>query len=319
MRPRVLSTNRPDAYGGTHYRWLRTMENTRGSLFMVMAMAAFAVEDMFLKAAARETDIGVVLTYFGVGGALMFMLLTWRRGEAVIDRAMLSRAVVIREICEMTGRVCYSLAIVLIPLSSTSAILQSAPLMVILGAALIFGENVGIRRWAAIAVGFVGVMMIIRPGLDAFDPASLLAVIGTMGFAGRDLATRAASPVLSNVQLGTCGFLVLIPSGILLQCFSDAAFARDSWSPAPATSAMILGAMVVGVLAYNALTIAMRTGEVSAVTPFRYTRLLFAMILGMLVFGERPDLLTLVGSALIVVSGTYSLLLSRRRVRLQPS
>lgn len=295
------------------------MENTRGSLFMIMAMAAFAVEDMFLKAAARETDIGVILTYFGVGGALMFMLLTWRRGEAVFVRAMLSRAVLIREVLEMTGRVCYSLAVVLIPLSTTSAILQSAPLMVILGAAVIFREKVGIRRWMAIALGFTGVMMIIRPGLDTFDPASLFAVIGTLGFAGRDLATRAASPALSNVQLGTCGFLILIPSGVLLQCFSDHAFTGASWSPAPTTSAMILGATVVGVLAYNALTIAMRTGEVSAVTPFRYSRLLFAMLLGMLIFGERPDLLTLMGSALIVISGIYSLLLSRRRIRLQPS
>jgi len=293
------------------------MGNTRGSLFMVLAMAVFAVEDMFIKAAAQASGIGVVLTFFGIGGALMFMLLTWHRGEAVIDRAMLSRAVVVRAVCEMTGRVCYALAIALTPLSSASAILQSSSLMVILGAALIFRERVGLRRWVAIGVGFVGVMMIIRPGLDAFDPASIFAVIGTMGFAGRDLATRAASPVLSNVQLGICGFLVLIPSGILLQCFMGEAFSMDSWRLAPVTAGMILGAVLVGVLAYNALTIAMRTGEVSVVTPFRYTRLLFAMILGVLVFGERPDLMTLLGSALIVVSGAYSLLQSRRVVRLQ--
>ena len=290
------------------------MENTRGSLFMVLAMAAFAVEDMFIKAATQTVGIGVVLTFFGFGGALMFMLLTWRRGEAVIERAMLSRAVVVRALCEMTGRVAYALAIALTPLSSASAILQSSPLMVILGAALIFREQVGIRRWLAILVGFVGVMMIIRPGLDAFDPASIFALIGTLGFAGRDLATRAATPKLSNVQLGICGFLVLIPSGVLLQCFLGDAFSAHSWQLTPAAGGMILAAVLVGVLAYNALTIAMRTGEVSVVTPFRYTRLLFAMLLGMLVFGERPDLMTLLGSALIVASGAYSLLQSRRVV-----
>lgn len=293
------------------------MENTRGSLFMVLAMAAFAVEDMFIKGAAQTVGIGVVLTLFGLGGALMFMLLAWRRGEAVLERAMLSRAVVIRAICEMTGRVAYALAIALTPLSSASAILQSSPLMVILGAALIFRERVGARRWLAIVAGFVGVLMIIRPGLEAFDPASILALIGTLGFAGRDLATRAATPALSNVQLGICGFLVLVPSGLLLQSFTGVLFSAQVWQLSPATVGMILGAVLVGVLAYNALTIAMRTGEVSVVTPFRYTRLLFAMILGMLVFGERPDLMTLLGSALIVVSGGYSLLQSRRSAQLK--
>lgn len=292
-------------------------DNTRGSLYMIWAMAAFAIEDMLVKAAAAETSIGVVLTYFGLGGGLVFMLLVWLRGEAVVDAAMLSRTVLFRAVCEMTGRVCFALAIVLTPLSSASAILQVSPLVVLLGAALFFGEQVGLRRWLAIGLGFVGVMLIIRPGLDTFDPASVFAVISTFGFAGRDLATRAAPPVLSNTQLGVCGFLVLVPSGVLLQWFMGPVLSLDVWSLSPAVAARILGAVLSGVLAYNALTIAMRTGEVSVVTPFRYSRLLFAMVLGVLVFSERPDPVTLLGSALVVVSGVYTLLHSRGRAVLR--
>ncbi|MCT7654526.1 DMT family transporter [Oceanimonas sp. NS1] len=295
------------------------MENMRGSLFMVMAMAAFAVEDMFIKAAATEAAIGVVLTLFGLGGTLIFMMLTWRSGSSVLTRAMWSRAILIRSLCEMTGRVCFALAIALTPLSSASAILQASPLVVILGAAVIFGERVGMQRWLAIAVGFAGVLMIIRPGLEGFNPASLFAVISTLGFAGRDLATRAAPPALSNFQLGVCGFLVLIPSGILLQLVSGQALALDGWKMAPATAAQVLAAVLFGVAAYNALTIAMRTGEISVVTPFRYTRLLFALVLGMLVFHEQPNVMTVLGSVLIVGSGAYTLLQSRRLVAVSPS
>ena len=89
-----------------------------------------------------------------------------------------------------------------------------------IGAALLFGEKIGFKRWLAVFAGFVGVLMIIRPGLEGFEPASLFAVIATLGFAGRDLATRAATPVLSNMQLGVYGFFILIPTGLAMLIFS---------------------------------------------------------------------------------------------------
>ena len=177
-----------------------------------------------------------------------------------------------------------------------------------MGAAIFFGEKVGWRRWSAILVGFVGVLMIIRPGLQGFEAASILAVIGMLGFAGRDLATRAAPAVLSNVQLGIYGFFVLIPTGLAMLFYTGSAVSLNLVS-----ASQIAGATLFGVIAYYSLTIAMRTGEVSVVTPFRYTRLVFALILGIIVFAERPDLMTLLGSAIIVGSGIYTLLLSRRR------
>lgn len=273
---------------------------------MIAAMAAFAFEDMFIKAATGSLPVGQVLIIFGVGGTLIFMGLTYRRGERVLHPAILSPVLIIRAICEVVGRLCFTLAIALTPLSSASAILQATPLVVALGGVVFFRETVGWRRWLAIGLGFVGVLFILRPGLDGFETASLFAVAGTLGFAGRDLATRAAPPVLSNMQLGVYGFVMLIPTGLVMMIYTG------GWVvPSLLVSGQLGAAIIIGVLAYYSLTGAMRTGEISVVAPFRYTRLVFALILGSLVFAERPDVMTLAGSAIIVLSGLYTVFRSR--------
>ncbi len=285
-------------------------DNLRGSLFMVLAMAAFAIEDMFIKAAAAIIPTGIVLTLFGLGGTLVFMLMAQRQGEAIFHPAVISKRMGMRAFFEIVGRLFFVLAITLTPLSSASTILQATPLVVVLGAALFMGERVSMDRWMAIIIGFVGVLVVIRPGVDNFEPLSLLAVIAMLGFAGRDLATRAAPPVLSNRQLGIYGFMVLIPSGLAIQWYAPQAIQYDAFS-----SLQLLAAVAFGVAAYYWLTIAMRTGQVAAVTPFRYTRLLFAIALGMLVFNEQPDSMTLLGGLIIVVSGMYILASSSTRKR----
>ena len=277
----------------------------RGSLFMVAAMAGFAVEDSFLKAASRSMPVGQAIAMMGLTGLVVFALVARFAGDEVLPRAALSRTMVLRSGFEIIGRLFFALAVALTPISTASAILQATPLVVVLGAALIFGERVGVRRWLLILGGFVGVLIILRPGVAGFSALSLLALIAMLGFAGRDLATRAAAPALSNAQLGVTGFAMLTLSGLILVALRGGALWPDA-----ATLAQLAGATAFGILAYAALTEAMRTGQVAVVTPLRYTRLLFALIIGMTVFGERPDLATLAGSALIVVCGV--LLLSRR-------
>jgi drug/metabolite transporter (DMT)-like permease len=281
--------------------------NLRGSIFMVLAMAGFAVEDVFLKAAARELPVGQILLLFGLGGMMAFAVLARRQGERLLHPAILTRPVLIRAGFESSGRLFYTLAIALTPLSSVSAILQATPIVVVAGAALVFGEKVGWRRWAAILVGFGGVLVILRPGFEAFSPLSLLAVAGMLGFAGRDLATRAAPPVLSHRQLGVYGFAMMLPAGALLLALGGGARL-----PSAGAAGLLAAATLVGVAAYYALTVAMRTGEVGVVTPFRYTRLVFALGLGVAVFAERPDAATLAGSAIVVGSGLYTLWRSAR-------
>lgn len=291
----------------TQARWHAQPDNLRGSLYMVAAMAGFAVEDMFLKSAARSLPTGQVILIMGLGGVLVFGLMARARGEAAFPRAALSRPMLIRAVFEIGGRLFYSLSLALTTLSATSAILQATPLVVVAGAAILFGERVGWRRWAAICIGFLGVLIILRPGVEGFSPLSLLAVAGMAGFAGRDLATRAAPRVLSNRQLGVSGFAMLAVAGAIILAVTGGARMPDA-----ATAGNLIGCTGFGIAAYHALTYAMRTGEVSVVTPFRYTRLVFALILGALVFGERPDGPTLIGSAIIVAAGVYTLLRSRK-------
>lgn len=161
----------------------------------------------------------------------------------------------------------------------------------------------------SVTAGFAGVVCILRPGTDGFGMLSLLAVVAMLGFAGRDLATRAAPLHMSHRQLGVLGFLVLIAAGLVA-----APFTGPMIFPNTDTILVLLLGTGSGIIAYSALTVAMRTGEISAVTPFRYTRLVFAMIAGFLIFRERPDLWTIIGSTIIVGSGIFALAERRRSV-----
>ncbi len=278
-------------------------------------MAGFAIEDMLLKAAARSVDPALVMILFGAGGAAVFAGLARARGEALFPPEARARALWLRAVFEVAGRLFYTLAIALTPLSAASAILQATPIVVVAGAAVLFGETVGWRRWTAILVGLAGVLVILRPGAEAFSALSLLAVAGMLGFAGRDLATRAAPRRLGTFTLGVYGFLAIVVAGAVYGALSGARMAL----PGPGAAAALAAAVLVGVAAYSALTLAMRTGEVSAVTPFRYSRLVFGVGLGVAVFGEGLEPQMLIGSAIIVASGLYILARGGRTVRTAPS
>jgi len=288
------------------------MENLRGSVLMVLAMAGFALEDMFIKRLADTMPVGQIIMAIGLGGAAIFAAICARRGRRLFTRDLLARPVLLRNTGEMAGTMCFVTAIALTPLSSASAILQATPLAVTLGAALFLGEPVGWRRWSAILVGFAGVLMVVRPGLAGFAPASLFAVGAVIGLALRDLATRAVPAAISSMQLSAYAFATLVPTGAILLAFGEGAV-----MPAAVQLRDLGLALGCGVAAYYAIVAAMRVGEVAVVTPFRYTRLVFALVIGVAVFAERPDAWTLAGAAVIVASGLYTLMrearLGRRR------
>lgn len=284
------------------------MDNLRGALLMVLAMLGFAFEDMFIKLLAGSLNVGQILTMLGTGGSIVFGAVVLAQGRSLMSRDMATLPIALRALGEMVGTVAFVSAIVLTPISSASAILQATPLVVTLGAALFLGEPVGWRRWSAIIVGLMGVLLIIRPGMDNFQLLSLLAVAAVFCLATRDLATRRVPPTISSMQLSFLGFLVVIPAGLILM----AATASPFEMPKGVQWAYFLGALGIGLFAYYAIVAAMRVGEVSYVTPFRYTRLLFALAIGVLVFDESPDALTLLGAFIIVASGIYTVWRERR-------
>ena len=275
---------------------------------MIGAMAGFAIEDAFLKAASAHMPAAQVMILFGLGGALVFAALALLNGQSLYVPDVTSRPMIVRVFFEVFGRLFYTLAIVLTPLSVATVILQATPLAVVIGAVFFFKERVGWRRWLAILLGLVGVIVIVQPAGEGFSALSILAVLGMIGFAGRDLASRVAPATVGTWRLGLYGFLAIVVAGIFYAFWEDRAFV---FPPLTACWAL-LGAVVFGVFGYSSLMKAMRTGDVSAVTPFRYTRLLFGIVLGILVFGETLTSAMLIGSALIVLSGLFILWRARQ-------
>ena len=284
------------------------MDNLRGALIMVLSMLGFAIEDMFIKLIGTDIPIGQIIFMLGTGGALCYGAMVVMKGEPLMDRAMLTRPILLRALGEIVGTLGFVSAIVLTPISSASAILQATPLVVTLGAALFLGDPVGWRRWSAILVGMLGVLLVIRPGMDSFQALSLMAVLGVLGLSLRDLATRRVPKSTSTFQLSFLAFLALVPASLLFMLGTGTAFA-----PMTGVQWLFMGAaLTTGMVAYYGIVAAMRIGEISFVTPFRYARLLFAMVVGITIFGERPDLLTYVGATIIVASGIYTVWRERK-------
>lgn len=290
---------------------MKQSDNTAASLLMAGSMAAFAVEDLFLKRAAMELPPGQVIAVMGFGGALVFWLVAYLKGQPILTRRALQGAALMRSASEGLTTIFYISALALIPLSINSALLQATPLVVTMGAALFLGEPVGWRRWSAIIVGFVGVMVVLRPWGAGFEAAGLLTVISVLILAARDLATRAMPPEIGTFQLTTWAYMSLVLAGIFLMMLTGtppAAIDATRWLD-------LAMALIFGLIGYWAVTACMRLGEVAVVAPFRYTRLVFAALLAMLFLGETLDGFTLIGAALIIGSGLYSFARERARAR----
>ena len=285
-----------------------SQSNLRGALFMVLAMLAFAVEDVLLKTVGAQLPASQVLLGFGLGGLVVFFCVAKASGERLVTRDAFSPVMRVRFCFEIVARLFYILALTLTPLSATTAILQATPIVVVMGAAFLFGEKVGWRRWTAILVGLGGVLIVLRPGTDSFSPLSILAVIGMLAFAARDLASRAAPAGLATSVLGFYGYIAVIVAGIAYAAWERKPFVM----PDVATSLALAVCVALGTIAYVSLMKAMRAGEVSVVTPFRYSRLLFGLTLGVVVFGETLDLPMIIGSVVIVLSGLFILVRSRK-------
>lgn len=275
--------------------------NLTAILLMTASMTGFAIEDLMILDASRELPTGQILVMLGSGGTFLFWLLLRRAGLRLVTRDLLHPNIMLRNVSEAAVSIFIVLALSMVPLSVYAAILQALPLAVTLGAAAFLGETVGWRRWSALAVGFAGVLVILQPGTDAFDPRALLPVAAVALLASRDLATRRLPARAASLQVAAWGFGAIVPAGAFLLLL------RGEAMQAPSSSAwMSLGAaLAVGTLAYLAIVTAVRMAETSVVAPFRYTRLVVAMALAVIVLGERPVPTTIVGALLVIGSGLY--------------
>lgn len=279
------------------------MHNLRAALLMVLAMAAFAVEDALLKGLSARIPTGQLLAVVGLAGMALFTLWIALGPEGLRLRDLLRPLVALRNLCEAICAVTFVTALATGDLAIASAILQAQPLLMTLGAALFLGEQVGWRRWLSIAIGFCGVLLIVKPGTDAFEFSSVLAVIAVLALALRDLITRRLPPEVGSGLLSAGAFGAMGLAGLALMLLGG----QGAVMPTAGQGALMAATLGFGLLGYITMVVATRLAEIAVIAPFRYSRLLFAMSLAVLVFGERPDAATLVGAGMIAGAGIYAM------------
>lgn len=281
--------------------------NMRAALFMTVSMAGFTVNDGITKYMSEVMNMGQVQFLRGAFATLFIAVLAWQQGALANLRLTLQPMVLVRVGCEVLATVTFLVALAQLPIANVSAVLQALPLAVTMGAALIYGETVGWRRWLSIAVGFAGVAIIVRPGLEGFSAYSLVALVCVCFCTARDLATRRIPEHIPTLLISTVTALAVSVCGAFL------VQPMGGWTPPSAFDFFLLacaaGLLLIG---YQFIILAMRSGEISFVAPFRYTGLLFSILLGFVVFRDVPDLAMILGSAIIVGSGLY--MLYRERV-----
>jgi len=280
---------------------------TRGIVLMVLSMVCFAIADTVIKMVAGIISPAQVLMLLAGGGLVVFALIAKIRGGQLLDTRAFAPVLLLRYASEIIGLVGMVMALAHVPLSTVGAILQATPMLVALGAVMFLGENVSWRRWTSILLGFVGVLLIIQPGAEGFDMMVMWAVLSVVAMSVRDLTTRLAPANMSSASLATFAMVATLPVAV-----GWVAFDGDGFIPRQAHWLMVISMIGFGSLGYMLLIISLRQADASTVSPFRYSRLIFLLVIGVVVFDERPSLLTLSGATLIIASGIYMMWRERR-------
>ena len=266
-------------------------------------MGGFAVEDLFLKILSETVPVSQILIYVGISATVFLSVISVIKRIPVLRNDIYSNKLfIIRSFADMMGAVLIMTSISLMPLSTVSSILQALPLFIIFGAVLIFKESVGWRRWSAVSFGFIGVILILKPGLSSFNPSSLIVLLAVACLALRDLVTRKISKDIHSITVSLYAFILTTVGGIISLPFFGKfiILTITQWI-------VVLTITLFGCFSYFMLVLATRKGDISVISPFRYSRLIFALVLAILVLNERPDTLTLFGAAIIVASGYYTI------------
>ena len=284
--------------------------NLRGALLMMASMAAFTLNDSLLKLTDGALPLFQLLFLRGVLTTLLIFGLARSLGTIHFE---ISRRdwglIVLRSLAEIGAAYFFLTALFSMPLANVTAILQVLPLTVTLGSALFFGEAVGWRRMLAIFIGFSGMLLIVRPGPDGFNIFALYALIAVVCVTVRDLSTR-------RLSSGVPSLTVTLTASLGITLFSGFASLGNEWMPVTLQQgALVAGASVFILGGYLFSVLVMRIGDVSFVAPFRYSGLIWALILGWFLFGDWPDALTLLGAAIVVATGLFTLYRERAALR----
>jgi len=282
-------------------------DNFRGAALMTAAMAAFVFNDMMMKIASDHLTLFQAIFIRGIFTTILVGIMAWRKKALFCAVSKPDRNILMwRLVGEIGGTLCFLTALFNMPIANATAILQALPLAVTLAAALFLGEAVGWRRYFAIIVGFAGILIIVRPGSEGFNEYSFWALAAVGFIVVRDLATRRLSSQVPSLFVALLTSVFITLAGALLSPTME-------WRAVTGDSLLLLGVAALFILfGYLFSIMTMRIGEIGFVSPFRYTNLIWAILIGIFVFGDIPDQWTLVGSSVVIAMGIYAFHRERR-------
>lgn len=284
-------------------------ENLRGIVAMVIGNALFLINDAQIKLVSATMPIGQLVFLRGVIAVLFIGAIVLWTGQYREIRQLWHWAIPLRCFGEIGAAFLYLYALFRMPIANINAILQIVPLMITAAAAIFLGEQVGWRRWTAIVVGFIGVLVVVRPGLAGFDAISLVACAAMVFVTLKDFTTRLLPRYLPAMLIGGVTSAVVGASGAIYGI-------SENWvMPGWREIALLVSASVFVIGGYYSSVLAMRHGDISVVAPFRYAVVIWAIILGYIIWGEVPDLPMLAGTAIIILAGIYTFSRERRLAR----
>ena len=276
-------------------------------------MAGFVLNDALMKLVLSDLPLFQSILVRGIFACALMVILCWRMGALNVENGVIpalhNRYVYWRCLGEAGGTFFFLSALYQMPIANVTAVLQILPLTITLAAALFLGEAVGWKRYAAISIGFIGVLLIIKPGTEGFNWFAVYAMIATVFITLRDLVTR-------KIPNSTPSLLVSLLTAFLITAMGAFGCLFESWVPLESNHLIILfGAATILMVGYICSILAMRNGDVSFVAPFRYSILIWALLLGFFVFGDIPDLWSVIGAIIIVSSGLFTFYRERLLLR----
>jgi drug/metabolite transporter (DMT)-like permease len=283
--------------------------NLLGIVAVVGAGLAMMSSDACMRGAIKEIPLGEAIAGRGALACVLLLIAAMLYGALRWHAGLLSPPMCLRIAAEVGAGLSFNAALQKMPIADASAVLQFIPLVTTVAAALLFAERVGWQRWLAAFAGLVGVLLILRPGTQGFTWWSLLAVAAMLCMSTRDLATSRVDPSIPTFPIGALTAAVAAVSGLAL-------WPMAPWhAPSPAALALVAAAGSLMAAGFVCLVVAMRNADMSALAPFRYCTILWAILLGVLVWGEVPDWVAVAGIVLVVAAGLATLMRERRLAR----
>lgn len=268
---------------------------------MVLSTVLYTLSDTAMKLASETVPTGQAIVMRSAGSVAILLAAAVASGVAGQIREAFNRIMLWRTLGDAGNSLCFQAALARMPLADTMGILQLSPLSLTAASALFLGAHVGWRRWSAVLVGFIGALLVIKPGTSAFNIYALLVVLSVLCGSLRDLSTRKLDPALSPLVI-----LLISQVGVGVVALGTAAFSPWHW---PTLGAYVhLGIAAAFIAAGHIAGIAaIRHSDLAVVAPFRYAGILWAVLSGYLVWGHVPDFSASIGILVLVLAGLYTL------------